>query len=182
MEAAVLICEGVIPAEHGFESRFRGVLRKKTALRTLFQKFVRNFLRREQRVFAVSADAYDWWGAKVGREGHVGLPRMHTDIVLRAPGRTIVLDTKFTPKGFSIFRGSTTVRPAHAYQIFTYMINLRAREPIGTKVEGILVYPTTDATGFDLRWNVNDMLLRVTSVNLAADWPALKASLLKLLH
>jgi hypothetical protein len=62
------------------------------------------------------------------------------------------------------------------------MVNLRAREPMGTIVEGILVYPSTDTTGVDVRWNVNDMPLRVTSVNLGADWPALKAPLLKLPH
>lgn len=33
---------------------------------------------------------------------------------------------------------------------------------------------------FDLRWNVSEMPLRVTSVNLAADWPDLRASLLNL--
>jgi 5-methylcytosine-specific restriction enzyme subunit McrC len=180
MEVSEMICEGLTPSEEGSGSRFRGILRDEKALRALFQRFVYNFFRQEQQVFAVSADTYNWAGKRVGREGDIGLPRMHTDVVLRAPGRTVVLDTKFTPQPFSTFRGSTTVRPSHIYQIFAYMVNMCAREPAGTRVEGILLYPSTDAAGFDLQWHVSDMPLRVTSVNLASEWPSLKESLLKL--
>ena len=180
MDVSRMIEESVIPNETGTGWHFRDILRDKGALRRLFQRFIYNFLRREQTTFRISADAYGWAGKRVERDGAVGLPRMHTDVVLRAADRSIVLDTKFTPRAFSIFRGSTTVRPAHMYQIFAYMTNLRRREAEGCAVEGILLYPSTDPAGFDLHWHVDGMALRVTSVNLAADWPVLKASLLNL--
>jgi len=60
------------------------------------------------------------------------------------------------------------------------MVNMREREPLGTQVEGVLLYPSTDAIGFDLEWQISSMPLRVRSVNLAADWDALKVSLLGL--
>jgi hypothetical protein len=63
------------------------------------------------------------------------------------------------------------------YQIFAYMANLRTTEPAERRVEGVLVYPSTNPTGFDLRWHVHGMPLRVTSLNLAADWQNLRAAL-----
>jgi 5-methylcytosine-specific restriction enzyme subunit McrC len=180
MDVSRMIEESVIPNEMGTGSHFRDMLRDEGALRRLFQRFVYNFLRREQKDFRISAEVYGWTGERVEREGAVGLPKMHTDVVLRANDRTIVLDTKFTPRAFSIFRGSTTVRPDHTYQIFAYMSNLRQREAVGRAVEGILLYPSTDPAGFDLHWHIDGMALRVTSVNLAAEWPVLKASLLNL--
>jgi 5-methylcytosine-specific restriction endonuclease McrBC regulatory subunit McrC len=106
---------------------------------------------------------------------------MHTDVVLRKVGRTIVLDTKFTPKAFSTFRGSMTVRPEHMYQMFAYMANLRLSERADSEIEGVLVYPNVNEKGFHLHWNVHGMPLRVTSLDLAEKWPVLKGSLLSLL-
>jgi 5-methylcytosine-specific restriction enzyme subunit McrC len=179
IEVARMIQEGVIPREGGVGLRFRDLLRDEHAFRVLFQRFVFNFLRREQRHYTVSADSFSWVGKNVGKSGVVSLPRMRTDVVLRAGGRTIVLDTKFTPRPLASFRGSTTVRPDHMYQIFAYMANLRLADP-ASGIEGVLLYPATTPQGFDLRWHVHDMPLRVTSVDLSASWPALKAQLLTL--
>jgi 5-methylcytosine-specific restriction endonuclease McrBC regulatory subunit McrC len=105
---------------------------------------------------------------------------MQTDVVLRAPGRTIVLDTKFTPRPFASFQGSTTIRPDHLYQIFAHMSHLRLSEHGSARIEGMLLYSSTASEGFDIRWEVHDMPLRITSVDLAGRWPTLKAALLGL--
>jgi hypothetical protein len=69
-----MVYESVIPNEKGTGSRFRGILRDEHAMRVLFQRFVHNFLRREQKQFKVSADAFGWAGSKVGKEGDISPP------------------------------------------------------------------------------------------------------------
>ncbi len=183
IDIAELVCELAVPSQQGNTLRFRGILDDEKRLRRLFQRlfqrFAYNFLRREQREFAVSADKFGWFGQSVDTVSGIGLPRMQTDIVLRGGNRTLVLDTKFTARPFASFRDATTLRTEHVYQLFTYMVNLRARETAVRQVEGVLVEPSTEEASFDLRWNVSGMPLRVISVNLTADWRALRASLLR---
>ena len=157
------------------------ILRDEKALRVIFQTFIYNFLRREQEVFAVSAEQRSG-PASVDRDGQIGSPSDAYRCGAPEPGSDDQIADEALWKLFTYLGSTTGKRRPRRHQLFAYMVNMRAREPSGTQIEGILLYPSTDSSAFDLRWHVSDMPLRVISVNLAWEWPTLKQSLLKTLH
>ena len=136
----------------------------------LFERFVRRFYERETN-YAVDAPEMGWFGA-VGIETDLRrLPRMRTDVVLRSPARTIIVDTKFYKEPLSTWYGGKTIRSGHLYQVFAYAMNWAAgasqsgeREP-----EGWLLYAAVDGE-FDYRFELMGRPIRVCSVDLGQDW------------
>ena len=141
----------------------------------LFQQFVKTFCERETD-YKVSAPKIDWFGAEVlpGRlESETDLrhlPRMQTDIVLRSPGRTIILDTKFYKDPLDTRWEGKRVNAGNLYQIFSYVTNWKAKaaqeEP---EPEGWLVYAAVDGD-FDYRFALMGRAVRVCSVDLGQEW------------
>jgi 5-methylcytosine-specific restriction endonuclease McrBC regulatory subunit McrC len=144
----------------------------------LFQDFVRTFLEREQRTFpSVSAPKVRWDLA--GDDGGL-LPSMNTDIVLRRPGQTVVIETKCYGEPFVTSRsGRATLRSKDVYQLASYVANLGASSP--TPVEGVLLYAVDDErvpllTSFQL----GGRAFHIATLNLDTEWSKIEAALLQL--
>ncbi len=145
----------------------------------LFEQFVRRFCERETN-YAVGAPKIDWFGAVgVGTSLH-HLPRMQTDIVLRSPERTIIVDTKFYKEPLNTWHGGKRVNSANLYQIFAYAMNwAERRQPSEPEPEGWLLYAAVDGE-FDYRFELMGRPIRVCSVDLGHEWKVIERRLTRL--
>ena len=119
MKICELVRELLLPEEGGRVSRFAAILRDEERMSSIFEAFVRNFYRREQNQFSVDAEVIPW-DMSPDSVGHAAyLPSMFTDITLRSPTRTIVIDAKFYLQTLVVgrFGGQGKVRSAHLYQL-----------------------------------------------------------------
>jgi 5-methylcytosine-specific restriction enzyme subunit McrC len=105
---------------------------------------------------------------------------MVTDLVLRhrKDGRSIVLDTKFTPN--SLVRGRSeklVFDSSHLYQMYAY---LRSQEHLSETLRaasGIILYPT-------VQWKLSEQIelqghsIRLETLDLSLPWKAIEARLL----
>ena len=145
----------------------------------LFEQFVRRFCERETN-YAVSAPKIDWFGAEGIGTDLRHLPRMQTDIVLRSPDRTIIVDTKFYKNPLDRRWDGERVNAGNLYQIFAYSMNwaegTQAGEP---EPEGWLLYAAVDDE-FHWRFELMGRTIRVCSVDLGLEWKAIERRLKEL--
>lgn len=147
----------------------------------LFEAFVRNFLRREQRAAAVSSDVLRWRGATAtAPEALPLLPVMRTDTTLTTPARRLVIDTKYyaRPLAGSRFDGERLLAP-HLYQLLAYLRNQPAAPD--QRVEGMLLYPATATSGnYRLDYQLDGYRVQVRTLDLSRPWLQIRQSLLDL--
>jgi 5-methylcytosine-specific restriction enzyme subunit McrC len=163
------------------EARFRDFRSDEAQMGAVFEEFARAFFRREQSRFRVSSPHVAWFRAE-GADADLGrLPTMRTDIVLEAPDRCIVLDTKFYSEPLASRYGAKKVRSAHLYQVLTYLHNLAAHRAGGPPHEGMLLYPVVDEA-FSFHYRLDGRAISVRSVNLDQPWPRVHDDMLGLLR
>jgi 5-methylcytosine-specific restriction enzyme subunit McrC len=99
------------------------------------------------------------------------LPAMLTDITLRSPTRTVVIDTKFYRQTLvSYFGAQSKVRSAHLYQLMSYLMNTAKRGGPDAYAEGLLLYPCIDNNNVRLEFELLNHKVRACTVNLAQPW------------
>lgn len=147
----------------------------------VFEAFVRNFLRREQRTAAVSSDMLRWRGATATTPTALPLlPVMRTDTTLTTPTRRLVIDTKFyaRPLAGSRFAETRLLAP-HLYQLLAYLRNQSATP--NQQVEGMLLYPASAASGdLALDYQLEGFRVQVRTLDLSLPWPQIRQTLLVL--
>jgi 5-methylcytosine-specific restriction enzyme subunit McrC len=108
------------------------------------------------------------------------LPRMVTDIILRAPHRTVVVDAKYYKEALSThWHGGEKVRSDHLYQLFTYMEHVSKALPL-RPVDGALIYPAVGSS-ISLRYDLSGHSVAVETGDLARSWQEIRARLLGIL-
>ena len=168
-----LIHDCVSPKEGNGCLRFKEFERDDRKMAVLFERFVRNFYRREQSVFAVDNPWIEWRDVRATDADLEFLPTMKTDIVLRAAHRVIIIDAKFyrTTLRPTYRSDKERIRSDHLYQLMSYLNNIPATD--AATPEGMLVYPTTGCE-LDLRYEINGKPIRVCTVDLHSDWRAIR--------
>jgi len=142
----------------------------------LFERFVRNFLRREQVAFRLCSRQLKW-----STNGDaLLLPTMQTDVTLRRRRQRTVIETKFTARQLMQRFGQTRDRSDHLYQLFAYLQNLAAHAPAGSRVGGILLYPRVGACP-EVRCELHGHPVRITTLDLSGEWEDIRRQLLALL-
>ena len=174
-----LIHAALLPHESGARTRFSAILENEERMAELFELFIRNFFRSEQKQFTVGRDRIHW-DANVPDPLHEQfLPTMNTDVTLRSLDRCVVLDAKYYRKTLSSSRfGQDKIRSDHLYQLYAYLTNLQRDSDV--RVEGILVYPTVDRP-LDLRYEIAGHSVRVATIDLNQPWQDIHRGLLKLI-
>jgi 5-methylcytosine-specific restriction enzyme subunit McrC len=180
LQVCELAHEALIAEEGGGRFRFRDVVHDKHLMQRVYQDFVFNFYRLEQSAYQVKRDHIIWDVAPTFGTGPNMLPEMQTDVSLRRPERTIIVDTKWYGDPLQIYRGPRTVRSEHLYQLFAYLKNLERRGGSDTQAEGMLLYPTVEEF-IDLAFKVQGHIVRVRTINLDQDWTCIHRDLLALL-
>jgi 5-methylcytosine-specific restriction enzyme subunit McrC len=142
----------------------------------VFERFVRNFYRREQTIFPrVTGERFAWREVEGSADDVALLPELRTDVSLASPTRKLVIDAKFYRATLSSRFDAESVHAANLYQLFAYLKNQR---PVpGQTVEGMLLYPTVGRE-LDLRYVLHGFPVRVATVDLNQPWEAIHERML----
>ena len=143
----------------------------------VFEDFVRNFFRSEQTEFSVRSEIIKWHVTAAEPHSISYLPEMVTDISLRSPSRTIIIDTKYYRQTLSSNWGSEKIRSAHLYQLFAYLKNLEPRGGTDASAAGVLLYPTV-GQNLDLHYVLGGHHVRIKTLDLNVHWKRIHAELL----
>lgn len=143
----------------------------------LFEDFLFNFFRREQRACRVDRPHINWYEATGSPRDLERLPIMRTDIVLRRRGAVLIIDAKYYKQALTTQFHREKVRAAHLYQIFAYLENLRPT--VSEQIEGMLLYPVVSES-FMYDYRLHGHRIRVAAINLDQDWPQIRDDLLRL--
>lgn len=178
------VCEFIhehwLPEESGSQRRFRDFVRE--GLPGLFEKFVFNFYKHElDPEWLVSAPVIRWQMATFNLEAERFVPRMETDICLRGPNRSIILDTKFYASALKEGAyGGQKLGSANLYQLFTYL-RQKSVESGWQQAEGILLYPRT-TNDINIDFTTHGHRIRAVTLDLAAtQWHHIRNQLLQLI-
>lgn len=158
--------------------RFRDFLRHEKLMAALFEKFVRNFYRKEQKVFGVKSESFRWQQVEAGEGDLRFLPGMRTDVSLESSTRKIVIDTKYYAKCLQSYYDIESVHSGNLYQLFAYLKNLQIGNSL--PVEGMLLYPTVGKS-LSLQYRIQGHTIRIVTVDLDVNWQEIRQRLLDLL-
>lgn len=172
---------------HTMPSEIRGRYRFQEFLRDglmwkLFEKFVLNFLAKEQVVYAVNSEKLNWPAEAISpeREDDLSfLPDMITDVSLRSSQRTIVIDTKYYPEALRSKHSGSQKKAisGNLYQMNSYLSSLEGKGYPDNEAEGILLYPT-NGYDVDLAWSIRGHTVRVRTLDLGQNWRDIHRNLL----
>lgn len=177
------VCEFIhecwLPGENGETRRFRDFVRER--LFELFEQFVRNFFLRElPGEWRVRRSGIEWDMTHANEEARALVPTMMTDICLSAPGRAVILDTKFYASALKSGEfGQQKLPSENLYQLFTYL-RQKSGEPGWEHAEGILLYPQTSRP-LAVDFTTHGHRIRALTLDLAQPWPAIHASLVRMI-
>jgi 5-methylcytosine-specific restriction enzyme subunit McrC len=177
LKVARLIQDSLLPNPLTGRSTFHDFRSDDARMAQLFEDFLFNFYRREQREYRVDRRHIQWDGALGSAYDLDFLPIMRTDIVLHRPDHTLVIDAKYYQEALTGRFGQDKVRSALLYQIFTYLENLRPR--VDGMLEGMLLYPVV-GEHFHFDYHLHGHRIRVAAINLDQAWQEIRAGLLEL--
>lgn len=135
------------------------------ALNRLFETFLLNFYRHEQKDYRVNSERLQW---KLSGNAAF-LPSMLTDVSLthRKKQKKIIIDAKFYKNMFQVNYDKRSFHSGNMYQMFTYL-NHQPTEL--EQVRGILIYPFNGQEIKEVyQWDER-MKIEVLTVNLDEKW------------
>jgi 5-methylcytosine-specific restriction enzyme subunit McrC len=164
----------LLPDESPGHWQFRSFAGDEREMGLLFESFVREFLAREQRVFPTVERTRIRWVVEGETNGL--LPGLSTDITLRRPGHSVVVETKCygAPLVSGQFGSSATLRSGDVCQLVAYLENFRTA---GDRLTGVLLYAVDRPTVPPTRMRLLGHDVRVLELNLNQPWQALDRSL-----
>ncbi len=160
------------------------VLNDDRKMQIIFEKFILNFYRFEQRQFLSKVERMKW--KMLG--GNLGiLPEMKTDISLidRVNKQKIIIDAKYYADIFLKSFNTDKIRSAHLYQLFTYLNH--SSDVYLTR--GILVYPTNGlkvdeiyTVPIQIGLEIQTSTIRLFTLDLNEKWSKIHDQMLGLLQ
>lgn len=144
----------------------------------VFEGFVRNFYRLEQRQYKVYRETLSWQVGEIlaGEQGLI--PKMQTDICLSDSTTKIIIDTKFHNQPLARnYYEEEKIKSENLYQIYSYLSNSLQYD----KMVGILLYPQIDKEVHQV-FEMNNYLIKVVTVDLAQSWQYIKERLLGIIN
>jgi 5-methylcytosine-specific restriction enzyme subunit McrC len=177
------LCEFVfwslLPDETDTGTRFQQVLEDEVRMSAVFEDFLRNFFQLHRTEYRVRSESPAWLVSDASEHDLSLLPRMVTDITLRHPTHSIIVDAKFyrNPLVQSLY--GERVRSQHLYQLITYLQHERARQE-DKGLSGMLIYPAVGQS-LRLRYRLLGIPVLVASVDLSQDWHDIEAELHELM-
>ena len=175
-----LIWENTIPDATSGVARFYDFRRDEARMGELFEEFVREFFRLEQRRFKVSRQWIHWYDARGSEQDLARLPAMQTDVILEEDRHCIILDAKFYKDPLVGYRGAQRVISGHLYQVFSYVENRAAAFP-DVRHQAMLLYPVVD-DAFAFSYQLKGHPVHVRSIDLGQPWHRIHADMLALLN
>jgi 5-methylcytosine-specific restriction enzyme subunit McrC len=177
LQVCELIYEYLLVDERSGRSRFRDFLQDENRMHRLFQDFVRNFYKLEQREFNVLAPKIAWQTEFEDDENREYLPEMQTDVCLIKHDRKIIVDCKYYRETLQQGQYKKTVHSQHLYQLFSYVKN-KESDRGWENCEGILLYPVVNQT-LDLSYRIQGHLIQIKTIDLNQNWQGIKEDMLR---
>jgi 5-methylcytosine-specific restriction enzyme subunit McrC len=171
-----LVHEALLPQRSNEGAPFRNFTEDDRKMARLFEKFIRNFYRREQTHYSVRGGRFPWAKATGALDW---LPQMTADVRLESAHSALVLDAKYYREAFQTRFNKRSLRSTHLYQIYAYIRNLADQDPIYSMAEGILIYPVTSEP-FTVSVQLGPHSVRAAGLDLSQDWQAIRRDLLRL--
>ncbi len=148
-------------------------------LYNVYERFVANFYRIHLKEYTVRAQSRLSWHAKYDNPY---LPSMQPDLIIQdnLSGEIIVLDTKFTAKSLIENEwGKEIFDSSHLYQLYAYLSSQKHISGEHQKASGILLYPAVHYR-LSERIELQDHVIRIECIDLAASWQEIEGQLLNL--
>lgn len=176
-----LINDCLLVSEADGTTRFRDFFRDEQLMASLFEDFVRNFYKREQKYFKVGRENIPWSAVALDEGSERYLPRMQTDVSLDAADRKIIIDAKYYRQTLQRYYETEKIHSSNLYQLLAYVSNLSAGLPKEQTCEGILLYPTVNREE-NHRYVMQGHRISIHTINLNQEWRAIHADLLEILN
>ncbi|MDR9812123.1 5-methylcytosine restriction system specificity protein McrC [Rhizobium hidalgonense] len=177
------VCEFVfwslMPDQQGSNSRFQDILEDETRMSAVFEEFLRGFYRAELSACSVGSEIMPWSASAADNAALAVLPAMQTDITIRTPTDTIIVDAKYYREALGGGRYTPRLRSGHLYQLATYLAHAKKRES-DRRIRGVLVYPMVQ-TSLKLQYELLGFPVLVATVDLAAEWVKIRDELLAII-
>jgi 5-methylcytosine-specific restriction enzyme subunit McrC len=182
MQVCEMVLELALPEKDGIGSRFVDVLENEVRMSDIYEKFVRNFYRTEQNFFSVGREEINWDTGSLDPQQASYLPTMRTDVTLRSPFRTIVIDAKFCQETLvSYLGGRPKIQSGHLYQLLAYLRNMEKLVGPDADADGVLLYPSVNGTELRLDMLLAGHRVRVWSIDMSQPWQHVHDQLLDLI-
>ena len=160
--------------------KIRDFSRDEVKMRKVFQDFVFNFYKLNQKEFLVSSERLTW-GARGDEDALKVLPNMYTDVSLNSPTRKIILDTKYYAEAFQSNWGKQSFHSSHLYQLNTYLDTAQRTSKEVRRLDGVLLYPATNDE-FTFKFELRDHSITVAALDMRQDSSQISTRLLNLLN
>lgn len=172
-----LVIDNLLPTQERGRSKFRNFLEDEKQMSTLFESFVRNFYRLEQKTYKVGREDIQW---DISGDDRRLLPKMQTDISLESDDKKIIIDTKYYSETLSEHYGVKKIREPNLYQIFAYLKNIEKKSEKDKFSIGILLYPFVGKDP-DYTVIIQGHKIVIRTINLNQDWHKIHADLLAII-
>ena len=177
MNVCQIIYDSTLPSEEQGKYKFSDFTRDDNKMNQLFEAFIRNFYRIEQRKYkTVKKETIKWQFDNTDNESYQYLPQMETDITLQNETEKIIIDAKFYRETMTINYDKERIKSANLYQLFSYLLNQQDNSIKTQTATGILLYPTIE-TDYDLNFKYNEHKIQIRTVNLNSNWKNISARL-----
>ena len=181
LKVCELIHDSLLVSEADGTVKFRDFFRDERLMAAVFEEFVRNFYKREQREFKVGRENIPWCAKSLDEGSERYLPRMQSDVSLESGSRKIVIDAKYYRETLQSYYDCEKIHSANLYQLMAYVTNLRAVTRTDQTCEGILLYPTVSRE-FHHRYDFKGYPISIHTINLNQDWQGIHRDLLGFLN
>lgn len=177
LDVCELLHRCLLPDPRSGRWQFPSFVGNEREMGLLFEAFVREFLRREQRLFPFVKPTRIHWVAE--GDSHELLPELRTDITLRRPGHSVVLEAKCYGAPLSTRRSgkSGALRSQDVCQLMAYLTNFR---PLGDTLTGVLLYAVDRNIVPATKLRILDYDVHVLELNLNEPWDVMDRRLREL--
>lgn len=143
----------------------------------IYERFLLEYYRAHHPQLKAKASHVNWALSGCNQVGINQLPLMRTDVTLRSPTHTLIVDAKFYSSSMQRSRwGKETLHSGHLYQLLSYVLNESARQP--GRVSGLLLYAATNSDQQpDVDVTINGMRVGAKALDLSKPWACVQEQL-----
>ncbi len=181
VELARLVLELALPTEEAGTRGLPAPMRDEVLLRRLFERAVGGFYAYHlPKGWTVDPGQRLKWPQVDATAGIAALlPGMQTDIVIEAPGRRLVIDTKFTDILTRNRFGRERFKSGYLYQMYAYLGSQAHRGGVHATAEGLLLHPSL-GLHVDEHVTIQGHRIRFATLDLMAETAEIERRLLDL--
>jgi 5-methylcytosine-specific restriction enzyme subunit McrC len=176
-----MIIENTVLDEKTGNYRFKEFIGSEKEMANLFESFVRNFYKKEQKQYRVRREDINWDAIPLNNSSYDYLPKMQTDVTLESDKRKIIIETKYYVNALTSRFEAEKLNAGNLYQLYSYLRNIEAKEGhmLNPICEGILLYPTVNYS-LDEKFKMGSHFLKVKTINLNTKWDEIRKDLLSI--